>query len=140
MLIDEDSIDNGNEPNNFNDTDANDQLATIGLRDQLRYFRGNVGKTIDLYTGQVGDEGWFAIKTIPNTWINAGPTNNGAQNYLAPGPGLGSPNINDDREVLLNEIPIITPLRATGLKMLEGSIVLAVVYDSDININYSPLE
>ena len=139
LLIDEDSIDNGNEPNNLTDTDANDQLATIGLRDQLRYFRENVGKTIDLYTGQVGDEGWFAIKTIPNTWINSGPTNNGAQNYLAPGPGLGAPNIDDDREVLLDEIPNVTPLRATGLKMLEGSTILAVVYDSDISINYSPL-
>jgi hypothetical protein len=140
LLIDEDSINNGNEPNNFTDTDVNDQLATTGLRDQLRYFRENEGKTIDLYTGQVGDEGWFAIKTIPNTWINAGPTNNGAQNYIAPGPGLGSPNIDDDREVLLDEIPNVTPLRAKGLKMLEGSTVLAVVYDSDININYSPLE
>lgn len=140
LVIDEDSIDNGNEPNNFSETDVNDQLARIGLRDQLRYFRENEGKTIDLYTGQVGDEGWFALKTIPNTWVNAGPTNNGAQNYLAPGPGLGSPNVDDDREVLLDEIPNVTPLRATGLKMLVGSTILAVVYDSDVSINYSPLE
>jgi len=140
LVIDEDSIDNGNEPNNFSETDVNDQLATIGLRDQLKYFRENVGKTLELYTGQVGDEGWFAVKTIPNTWINAGPTSNGSQNYLAPGPGLGSPNIDDDREVLLDEIPNVTPLRATGLKMLEGYTVLAIVYDSDISINYSPLE
>ncbi|MFD2202915.1 hypothetical protein [Shivajiella indica] len=140
LVIDEDSIDNVNEPNNFSETDVNDQLATIGLREQLKYFRENVGKTIELYTGQVGDEAWFAIKTIPNTWRNAGPTNNGAQNYLAPGPGLGSPNVDDDREVLLDEIPEVTPLRATGLKMLEGYTILAVVYDSDISINYSPLE
>jgi hypothetical protein len=140
LLIDEDSIDNGNTPNNFSETDVNDQLASIGLRDQLKYFEENEGKTIDLYTGQVGDEGWFAIKTIPNTWINAGPSDNGARNYLAPGPGLGSPNIDDDREVLLDEIPNVTPLRASGLKMLEGYTVLAVVYDSEISINYSSLE
>lgn len=140
LLIDEDSIDNGNEPGNFSETDVNDQLATIGLRDQLKYFGQNVGKTIDLYSGQVGDEGWFAIKTIPNTWINAGPSDNGTQNYLSPGPGLGSPNIDDDKEVLLDEIPNVTPLRARALKMLEGYTVLAVVYDSDISINYSPLE
>lgn len=140
LVIDEDSIDNGNEPNNFSDTDVNDQIARVGLRDQLRYFRENEGKTIDLYTGQVGDEGWFALKTIPNTWVNAGPTANGAQNYLAPGPGLGSPNVDDDREVLLDEIPNVTPIRATGLKMLVGSTVLAIVYDSDVSINYSPLE
>lgn len=140
LLIDEDSIDNGNEPNGFSDTDVNDQIARVGLREQLRFFKNNVGKTIDLYTGQVGDEAWFALTAVPNTWINAGPTGNGTENFLAPGPGLGAPNIDDDREVLLDEIKGITPLRATGLKMLEGKKVLAVVYDSDISINYSPLE
>ncbi len=140
LAIDESSIDNGNEPNNFSDTDVNDQLSQVGLRDQLRYFEENVGKTIDLYTGEVGDEGWFAIKTIPNRWINAGPSEFGSQNYLIPGPGLGSPNIDNDREVLLDEIPDVTPLRATGLKMLVGYKVIAVVYDNDISINYSPLE
>jgi len=140
IVIDEDSIDNGNEPNNFSDTDVNDQIAKIGQRTQLKYFKENVGKTIELYTGEVGDEGWFALKTIPNRWINSGPTENGLQNFLVPGPGLGSPNIDDDREVLLDEIPDVTPLRATGLKMLVGYKVMAVVYDSDISINYSPLE
>lgn len=140
LFIDEDSIDNGNEPNNFSDVDVNDQIARIGLRDQLRYFRQNVGQRIDLYTGQVGDEGWFAITSIPNRWVNAGPTNNGLRNYLAPGPGLGSPNVDDDREVLLDEIPNVIPMRATAMKMLIGQTVLAVVYDSDISINYSPIE
>ena len=90
LLIDEESIDNGNEPNNFSAVDVNDQLADIGLRLPLRYFEENVGKTIDLYTGQVGDEGWFAPKTILNSWKNTGPTTNGTQNYLTPGPGLGA--------------------------------------------------
>ncbi len=139
LLIDEESIDNGNEPNNFSDVDVNDQLADIGLRLPLRYFEENVGKTIDLYTGQVGDEGWFAPKTIPTTWKNAGPTVNGTQNYLTPGPGLGAKQPDDDREVLLDKIPDVTPLRATGLTTLIGQTVLAVVYDSDISINYSPL-
>lgn len=138
LLIDESSIDNGNEPNDFSDTDVNDQIADIGLRQTLKYFQDNTGKVIELYTGQIGDEGFFAPKTIPNSWINAGPSNNGLQNYLAPGPGLGAPG--DDREVLLDEIPNVTPLRATGLKMLEGQTIYAVVYDSDISINYSPLE
>ncbi|WP_373523775.1 hypothetical protein [Aquiflexum sp.] len=140
LVIDENSIDNGNEPNDLTDMDVNDQIARIGQREQLKYFKENVGKTIELYSGEVGDEGWFALKTIPNRWVNAGPTENGLQNYLVPGPGLGSPNIDDDREVLLDEIPDVTPLRATGLKMLVGYKVLAVVYDSDISINYSPLE
>lgn len=110
------------------------------MRDQLQFFRQNVGETIDLFTGQVGDEGWFALTSIPNPWINAGPTDNGLRNYLAPGPGLGSPNVDDDREVLLDEIRNVIPLRATALKMLIDQTVFAVVYDSDISINYSPLE
>ncbi|HSK14479.1 MAG TPA: hypothetical protein VK907_14760 [Phnomibacter sp.] len=139
LLIDEESIDNGNEPNNFSAQDVNDPLATIGLRQVLRYFRDNVGKTIDLYTGQVGDEGWFAPKTIPDSWKSAGPTSNGTRNYLVPGPGLGAPIPDDDREVLLDKVPDVTPLRATGIAMLTGKVILAVVYDSDISINYAPL-
>lgn len=137
LVIDEESIDNGNAPNNFSETDVNDQLADLGQRQTLRYFRENAGRAIDLFTGEVGDEGWHAVKTIPTTWINAGPTNNGAMNFLQAGPGLGGGN--DNREVLLDKIPDITPLRATGLKMLIGRVVLAVVQDSDVGINYGPL-
>lgn len=140
MAIDESSIDNGNGPNNFSETDVNDQTASVGQRTQLKFFKENVGKTIDLSAGQVGDEGWFALKNIPNRWVNAGPTDNGAKNYITPGPGLGAPNIDNDREVLLDEIPLVTPLRASGLSMLVGSKVLAMVYDNDISVNYSPLE
>lgn len=140
LLIDEESIDNGNEPNDFSETDVNDHLAEVGFRQTLKYFRDNAGKIIDLYTGQVGDEGWFAPKTILDSWINAGPTDNGTRNYLKPGPGLGAPVPDDDREVLLDEIPDVTPLRATGLAMLKGKTVYAVVYDSDISVNYSPLQ
>lgn len=137
LIIDEESIDNNNEPNNFSETDVNDQLAEVGQRQQLNYFKNNVGKEIVLYTGQVGDEGWYALKTIPNAWLQAGPTNNGTHNFLQAGPGLGGGE--DDREVLLDKIPDVTPLRATGLSMLAGQTVLAVVYDSDISSNYSPL-
>lgn len=141
LVIDEDAIDNGNEPNNFSAADVNDPLAEVGQRKQLRYFSQNVGRAIDLYTGEVGDEGLHAIKTIPNSWKNAGPTKNGAANFVLAGPGLGSGKNgkDDDKEVLLDKIPDVTPLRATGLKMLAGSTVFAVVYDSDVSINYSPL-
>lgn len=138
LVIDEESIDNGNPPNNFSNVDVNDQLAEKGLRQVLAYFEQNIGDTIDLFTGEVGDEGWHALKTIPTSWISAGPTTNGAQNYLVAGPGLGTGN--DDPEVLLDKIPNVTPLRATGLAMLIGQTVLAVVYDGDVSTNYSPLE
>lgn len=139
LLIDEESIDNDTEPNNFTSSEVNDDLSEIGQRRQLRYFEANEGREITLYTGQVGDEGWYAVKTVPNTWIEAGPTDNGLRNFLAPGPGLGASGSSDDRDALLDDVPGITPLRATGLAMLEGQTVFAVVYDSDISINYSPL-
>jgi hypothetical protein len=140
LLIDEDSIDNGNPPNNFSDVDVNDQIAAVGQREPLAWFQDNVGSEIDLFTGQVGDEGWFTPRTIPASWRDAGPTDNGTRNYLLAGPGLGGPPDGDDREVLLDEIPDVTPLRATGLAMLTGQTVCAVVYDSDVSINYSPLQ
>lgn len=139
LVIDEDCIDNGNPPNGFSDVDVNDQMAEVGVRSQLRYFSQNIGRTIDLYTGEVGDEGWHSLKTIPSSWISAGPTDNGAMNFVLAGPGLGSRNRDDDREAYLDKIPDVTPLRATGLRMLVGQIILAVVYDSDVSINYSPL-
>ena len=130
LVIDDESIDNGNPPNNFKDTDINDQLAEVGLRKPLPYFERNVGKTIWLYTGEVGDEGWFAPKTIPNPWKSVGSTQNGTLNFFA---GMNK------SEDLLDKIPNVTPLRATGLAMLKGATVYAVVYDSDISMNYSPL-
>lgn len=137
LVIDEESIDNGNPPNNFSETAVNDQIARVGQRQTLRYFRDNIGKTISLFTGEVGDEGWFALKTIPSSWISAGPTRTGARNFLQAGPGLGGGT--DDKEVLLDKIPNVTPLRARGLKMLTGRTILAVVYDGDVSINYGPL-
>jgi hypothetical protein len=137
LVIDEESIDNGNPPNNFSEVAVNDHIASIGQRATLTYFKNNVGKTITLYTGEVGDEGWHALKTIPTSWINAGPTSNGTRNFLQAGPGLGS---GEGPEVLLDKIPNVTPLRATGLKMLVGQTILAVVYDGDVSINYGPLQ
>lgn len=137
MVIDEESIDNGKQPNNFSETDVNDQIARVGQRATLRYFQNNVGRTIDLFSGEVGDEGWHAIKTIPQSWITAGPTNFGSRNFLQAGPGLGGGTNNP--EILLDKVPNVTPLRAAGLKMLVGKTVLAVVQDADASTNYNPL-
>jgi len=139
LVIDEESIDNGNPPNNFTEVQVNDQLAETGLRLPLKYFQDNEGDTITLFTGNVGDEGWFAIKTIPDSWKNTGPSANGSRNFLAPGAGLGAQISGLDRDAYLDNVPNVTPLRATGLSMLTGQTILAVVYDSDVAINYSPL-
>ena len=140
LVIDEDSIGKGNAPNFFSDTDVNDHIADIGVRGQLPFFAANVGSTVALHTGEVGDEGWFAPKTIPDSWNSAGSTTDGLRNYLDAGPGLGSPDANGDREALLDKIPGVTPLRAEGLALLEGRVVCGVVYKSDISINYDPID
>jgi hypothetical protein len=104
-----------------------------------------VGQVITLYTGQVGDEGWFAPETIPASWGPAGGLpgfigNPAASPTSTPphgvGPGLGA---GSDPEALLDKVPDVNPLRATGLSLLVGQRVCAVVYDSDISINYGPL-
>ena len=136
LVIDEDSIDNGNPPNFFSDTAVNDHIADIGVRSQLPFFGANVGSTITLHAGEVGDEGWFALTSIPDSWDAAGPTNDGVQNFVQAGPGLGSSDANVDREALLDEIPGVTPLRAESLALLLGRNVCGVVFDSDISINF----
>jgi hypothetical protein len=137
LLIDEESIDNGNLPNNFSGADVNDPDARVGLRSELAFFRANPGKIISLFTGEVGDEGWFALPAVPSAWITAGPSTNGLRNLLLAGPGLGGGT--DNQEILLDKIPSVTPLRAKGLTMLKGKTVIALVQDGDIGMNYGPL-
>jgi hypothetical protein len=151
LLIDESSIDNGNAPNLFSSTDVNDELAALALRTPLAAFDGaNVGRTYTLHAGEVGDEGWFAPKSIPQAWVDAGPTVDGVRNFVGNprepyphnvGPGLGTADANGDRESLLDKVPDVTPLRATALGMLaaEKATLCAVVYDSTIGVNYGPL-
>nr|MCU0636397.1 hypothetical protein [Gemmatimonadaceae bacterium] len=79
-------------------------------------------------------------KQIPASWRLAGPTTNGARNFLQAGPGLGTPDAFGDPESRLDKIAGVTPLRATGLAMLRGQSVCAVVMKSNVDVNYLPLE
>jgi len=147
LIIDEDSVDNGLPPNFFSDTDINDDIADLGLREQLPFFAANVGQTIKLWTGEVGDEAWFAPTTIPNDWVVTGPTADGIRNFVGDptnpsfydvGKGLGNIELGDPEE-FLDKIPDVIPLRAEGLALLVGKDVCAVVFDSDSSINYDKL-
>lgn len=137
MLLDKDSMSDQNSPFLF--VNPSNQ-GEVGLRQQVAFFRNNIGNTLDLFSGKVGNEGWFAVTEIPNMWVNAGPTDNGGRNFLAPGPGLGAPNIDGEKDILLGNTTGVTPLRATGLHMLQGATVLAVLYEGDIPYNYSRKE
>jgi hypothetical protein len=134
LLIDEESIDNDSEPNMFKDWEINGNISEIGLRKILPYFKENVGKQIQLYTGQVGDEGWFAPTYIPTSWSDAGPGSDGSFNYFMAGPGLGY----NGKEEHLEKVPGVVPLRASGISMLKGKTVYAVVYEDDLSVNYTP--
>jgi hypothetical protein len=164
LIIDEDGIDNGlhlnrtgggitsSGPSFWTISEVNDDIAAYGMRNVLRYFAASVnfGRTITVRTGQTGDEGWFAPTCIPRKWLNSSTNSTantclegaervtGINNYFFSGrtPFTGAPSswaITQDR---LDKIPHVIPLRARGLVSLIGKDVCAVVYDSDISINY----
>jgi hypothetical protein len=114
--------------------------SAIGRRSTLKSFANRIGQEIILPSGSVGDEGWFAPTTIRIAWKNAGPeAGDGLRNYLAAGPGLGSPDAKGNKESLLENVPDLTPLRAMGLARLEGSSICGVVLDGDVKMGYKPL-
>lgn len=141
LIIDEDSIDNnmlywlsGVVPNQnngieFRKREVNENRPAEGSRRPLPFFVNRVGQMFKLQTGQVGDEAWFALETIPSSWSN----------YDAGGDGLRAFVDGNVPQSRLDEIDDVTPLRATGLVGLEGGTYCAVVYDSDVSINY-PVE
>jgi len=133
IVLDEQAIDNGVAPNAFSPADVNDDLAAVGQRTALRYFSANVGRAIRLYSGRVGNEGFFALRSVPASWSAAGPTTDGLRNYVQAGPGLGSMDPTAGwAETRLDQVPDAVPLRATGLKLLVGRAVCAVVMDNSV--------
>ena len=155
-LIDEDCIDNGalaiEELANAGacggglpSVCVNDQLANPGVRLPLPLATGTIignafwpamGTQAPLRSGQLFDEGLFKLCAAPQSWVDAGTTTDGLLNYLvaeAPGFGVGG-------EFLLDNILDVTPLHTADLEAMIGHSCCAVVYDSDISINYNPLQ
>ena len=133
LVLDRDAIDNGTAPNSFSPADVNDDIAAVGQRQPLRFFAANVGRSLTLHSGTVGNEGWFALRSVPSTWGSAGPTADGLQNYVRSGPGLGAPDLTSGwKESLLDRVSDAVPLRASGLKLLVGQSVCAIVTDEDV--------
>jgi hypothetical protein len=136
LILDEDAIDDGCSRNRFSRNDVNDGIASVGLRKTLPFFDREKGKEIVLPAGRLGDEGWFALKSVRVAWRGAGPDRiDGLRNYLLGGPGLGSPDSSGRPESLLERVPNLVPLRTKGLQGLVGKAVCAVVMDRDVRIN-----
>lgn len=136
IVLDKNAIDKGVSPNNFSESDVNQDRIDYDERSELRYFASRAGSTVTLYSGKVGSEGWYAFRSVPSTWTSAGPTTSGLRNFRLAGPGLGSPNRSGDREALLDKVPNLVPLRATGLEQLVGRTVCGVVMESTASVNY----
>jgi hypothetical protein len=132
IVLDRDALDPGPPPHAIPAEAVNDLIATVGLRDQLPYFRTNAGLPLTLRGGQNGNDGWFALTSVPATWASESGADDGLQNYALAGPGLGSPDANGSRDSQLTFVPDVQPLRKAGLKLLVGGAVCAVVYDEDV--------
>jgi hypothetical protein len=149
FALDGDAIENGNNggpgpcvegasdhASSFTDVQVNDDIAGVGERAVLEYFAENVGGTICLGSGQLGDEGWFAVEEVPYSWIAAGPSGDGGFNWWVAGPGLGG---GADPEALLDHVPDVNPYDDTELPGLVGRLICAIVPDGDVSM-YSPTE
>jgi hypothetical protein len=115
------------------------EKSFIGNRTTLLSYANAIGQEVTIPGGTLGDEGWFAITTVRIGWNSAGPDyGDGLRNYLEAGPGLGTADAKGALETLLDRVPDLIPLRATGLARLEGRSVCAVVLDGDVKMSYEP--
>jgi len=132
LVLDETAIDHGPPPHLIPFDAVNDQISNIGLRDPIPYFSARVGTSVTLPSGQDGNDGWFALRTVPASWASEPGSDDGLQNFLLAGAGLGSPDDAGSRTSLLGSVPNVVALHAAGLGQLVGRSVCAVVYDGDI--------
>ncbi|HUR35104.1 MAG TPA: hypothetical protein VM032_14975 [Vicinamibacterales bacterium] len=132
LILDRDALDHGPPPHPIPGEAVNDLIASVGVRDQLPFFANNVGAPLTLLGGQNGSDGWFGPRTTPQLWASDPSANDGLQNFVLAGPGLGSPDRNGDRESLLRSGLDVTSIRGDGLRTLVGRVACAVVYDNDL--------
>ena len=153
LIIDEDSIDNGI---HFNADGRAHHAGRPALLQRPRGQRRQAGTrqrtcsatsaattsatTITVKTGQTSDEGWFAPICIPQKWVSG--TSNTCLEGAARQTGIDNyfgreQRQRDPAQSRLDKIPAVMPLRSLGLNSLIGKDICAVVYDSDISINYN---
>lgn len=114
LLMDEDSLIN---PNN-NPTEYGNPLISWNIN--------RVGDIVSVSTGQVGDEGLFSL-----------PSSLTGKNGSFP---LADFLVGTVPQANLDEVQDVQPLNNTQINNLVGQSCLAIVYDSDISINYNPLQ
>src|SRR6478609_3938457 len=68
ILMDKSALDYGPPPHAIPADAVNTLIAAVGVRDQLPYFKANVGKLLTLPTGLDGTDGWFTLASVPSNW------------------------------------------------------------------------
>jgi hypothetical protein len=103
----------------------NDDIPTQGPNNWLRWstlFPGDIAVLpVPMPTGQVADEGFFALPPSPPWSLTSFFDGTVPQNQL-------------------DEIANVMPLRNQDLAKLIGTTCVALVYDSDISMNFNPLK
>ena len=138
LILDQTAIQYGPPPLAMLPEAVNAPIKAVGLRDALPYFAARTDESTTLASGQEGNDGWFAIRSVPASWASEPGTDDGLQNYWLAGSGLGSPDENGDRTSLLASVTGVAPLRAAGLATLVGRQVCAVVHDGDVAVAGTP--
>jgi hypothetical protein len=134
LVLDKDAVDYGPPPHLIPLDGVDSINSKVGLRDEMAYFSGHVDQVVILPSGQNGNPGWFALRSVPAAWATEPGAADGLNNFALAGPGLGSPDESGDRESLLADVPNVASLRANGLAQLSGKHVCAIVYATDIAI------
>src|SRR5262245_55763889 len=68
VLIDGTALDIGDETHRIPTGSANEGIAAVGLRDALPFFAARIGNSLVLPGGADGNDGWFAIRSVPAAW------------------------------------------------------------------------
>lgn len=137
VVLDRDALRPGRD--RFSESDLSCSRKSAGNRATLEWFSRNIGQELTLSAGEVGNEGWFAFSSVRIAWKSAGPDHeDGLRNFVDAGAGLGSPDKSGKKDGLLEKVPGLVPLRATGLARLEGRSVCALALDGDVRMAYAP--
>jgi hypothetical protein len=132
LLLDRSAVDYGDDTHLIPAEAANSEIADVGLRNQLPFFLARKGEAFTLPGGAGGSDGWFALRSVQGAWATEDGAGDGLENFFLAGAGLGSPDENGNRAAFLESVPDVAPLRWTGLGMLAGRQVCAVVYSGEI--------
>ena len=136
IIIDEDMIDNGT-------STVESAAAALGVtpdelvNDNNPVEVGNppllwnqladaIGTTVRLPTGQAGDEGLFALPANPVGKEGAFTVEDFVDGIVP--------------QSALDEVRDVNPLNNSDLEALVGQSFVGIVYDSDVSINYDPLQ